>query len=151
MRRRAWLEARSLAKPGAFNPKLGDARAMRRVPTDAEAALWKKLRNRRLGGWKFRRQQVVAGYIVDFYCAELNLAIEVDGLVHETQRAADAERDGHLGARGLHVMRVRNEDVESRLGGVLRAVAVRCERIAERAGVERRYRHRTPRPRRGLA
>ena len=127
-----------LVKPGAQAQKLGDARGMRRVPTEAEATLWRELRKRGVGGWKFRRQQVVAGYIVDFYCAELSLAIEVDGPIHETQRAEDAERDGHLRALGLGIMRVRNEDVEGRLGD------------AEHRGVERRHGYRTPRAGRGL-
>jgi len=144
MRRRAWFATRLFIKPGAYKDKLSDARAMRQAPTDSEAALLEQLRGRRLGGWKFRRQQVIAGYIVDFYCAELELALEVDGAVHDARRADDELRDDDLAALGLHVMRVRNADVLSRLDAVLRAIAIRCESVAEQAGFRRRDGYRTP-------
>jgi very-short-patch-repair endonuclease len=59
---------------------------MRCAPTPGEALLWAQLQGRRLDGWKFRRQAVIAGYIVDFFCPALGLAVEVDGLIHERQR-----------------------------------------------------------------
>jgi very-short-patch-repair endonuclease len=89
------------------------ARQFRRGATEAEAVLWTALRGRKLGGLKFRRQQPVLGFIVDFYCEALNLAIEVDGGVHdgEASKAYDAERDAALKAYGLRILRLRNEDV----------------------------------------
>jgi hypothetical protein len=66
-------------KPGAAGDKLALARAMRATPTAAEAALWSALRSRQLGGWKFRRQHVIAGYIVDFYCARCGLRSKSTG------------------------------------------------------------------------
>jgi very-short-patch-repair endonuclease len=81
---------------------------MRAMPTAAEAVLWSALRGRRLGGWKFRRQHVIAGYIVDFYCAELWLAVEVDGPVHQGRDIDDRERDEHLASLGADVVRLRN-------------------------------------------
>ena len=66
-------------------------------------------------GWKFRRQQVIAGYIVDLYCAELWLAVEVDGGVHDGCRDEDAQREADLAARGLRIVRLRNADVNDRI------------------------------------
>src|ERR1700690_3408403 len=139
MRRRAWLATRLFTKPGAFQDKLAEARAMRKAPRGGEAALWIELRERRLGGWKFRRQQVIAGYLVDFYCAELRLAIEVDGAVHDARGAEDEQRDDDLGALGLGVLRVRDADVLARRDGVLRTIAARCESIAQQTGLQRRH------------
>jgi very-short-patch-repair endonuclease len=92
------------------------ARQFRRHPTPAEAMAWQLLRNRRLLGLKFRRQQVIAGFVVDFYCAELRLALEFDGAVHhDLARASyDAERDKLLSARGIDVLRLPNELADER-------------------------------------
>jgi very-short-patch-repair endonuclease len=119
-------------KPGAAGDKLAMARAMRAMPTAAEAALWSALRGRRLGGWKFRRQHVIAGYIVDFYCAELWLAVEVDGAVHQRRRFDDRQRDEDLASLGVRVVRLRNADVLERLDAVIGQLVHDCERIARR-------------------
>ncbi len=119
-------------KPGAAPDKLALARAMRMVPTPAEAALWSSLRDRQLGGWKFRRQHVIAGYIVDFYCAELRVAVEVDGGVHEGRRADDRQRDESLARLGVRVVRFDNVEVLERLDEVLAQLARCCQSIAAR-------------------
>jgi very-short-patch-repair endonuclease len=119
-------------KPGAAGDKLAMARAMRVMPTAAQAALWSALRGRRLGGWKLRRQHVIAGYIVDFYCAELWLAVEVDGAVHERRRIEDRQRDEDLASLGVRVVRLRNADVLERLDAVVGQLVYDCERIARR-------------------
>src|SRR5215467_6039938 len=75
------------------------ARKFRREPTSSEQRAWELLRDRRCLGLKFRRQQVIRGYIVDFYCAELRLALEIDGPIHD--RADRAEADV---LRMLHVL-----------------------------------------------
>ena len=106
-------------KPGAAGDKLALARAMRALPTAAEAVLWSALRGRWFGGWKFRRQHVIAGYIVDFYCAQLWLAVEVDGAVHQGRRVDDRERDDHLATLGVRVVRLLNADVLDRLDAVV--------------------------------
>ncbi len=90
---------------------VGVARSFRRVATVAEAALWKALRGRRLGGLKFRRQHPVDGFVVDFYCAERRLIVEVDGSIHDRQRAADEERQVILDASGYRVVRLHNDTV----------------------------------------
>jgi very-short-patch-repair endonuclease len=123
-------------KPGAASDKLALARAMRAMPTAAEARLWSALRDHRLG-WKFRRQHVIAGYIVDFYCAELRLAVEVDGGVHEGQRIDDRQRDDHLQSLGVRVLRLRNADVLERLDSVVAQLAHCCERMARRSRTSR--------------
>jgi adenine-specific DNA-methyltransferase len=105
---------------------------MRAAPTQAEAVLWAALRRRHLGGWKFRRQHIIAGYIVDFYCAELSLAVELDGPLHDKHRDNDLERDEHLATLGVAVVRLRNADVLERLDAVLDQLTTRCEGIAQR-------------------
>jgi len=92
---------------------LAASRAARCAPTPAEAKAWSLVRNRGCLGMKFRREQVIEGFRVDLYCAELRLAIELDGGVHDDpdQRASDAARTRVLSALGICVMRVRNEDV----------------------------------------
>ena len=87
------------------------AREMRRSPTHAEARLWSWLRNRRFVNLKFRRQVPVGRYILDFYCAELKLAIEVDGAHHNDSHMVDYDsvRTYYLQERGICVLRIPNE------------------------------------------
>ena len=92
---------------------------MRREMTPAEDALWRRLRSSRLSGLHFRRQQIVDGFIVDFFCREAGLVVEVDGAVHEMQRDYDAERDQVLEVRGLRVLRFTNDEVLRDRGAVL--------------------------------
>jgi very-short-patch-repair endonuclease len=132
MRRRARGRDRVFDKPGAYAVKLALARAMRAMPTAAEAALWQALRDRRLSGWKFRRQHVIGGYVVDFYCPALGLVIEVDGSVHDGRRAQDRQRDQDLTALGVQVLRLRNADVLERLESVAASLTLRCQTLAER-------------------
>jgi very-short-patch-repair endonuclease len=87
------------------------ARGLRREMTEAERALWQALRGNRLAGLHFRRQQVIDGFIVDFYCHAAGLIIEVDGGIHEQQPEYDCERERIVAARGLAVLRVRNDAV----------------------------------------
>ena len=103
------------------------AKELRRRMTPAESALWNVLRRDRLDGLHVRRQQIIDGYIVDFYCHSAGLVVEVDGPVHEGQTEYDADRDTCLASRGLVVLRIPNEDVERNLEAVQR-------RIREAAG-----------------
>lgn len=93
--------------------KLALARRFRRHPTPAEAEGWRLLRDRRMLGLKFRRQQLVAGFVVDFYCADLRVALELDGGVHEdpAQIERDARRTQILSSRAIDVVRVPNAHV----------------------------------------
>ena len=95
------------------------ARQFRREMTPAERVLWRALRGNQRGGLHFRRQQVIDGLIVDFYCHAAGLVVEVDGPVHADQREYDAARDAVLAGRGLRILRVTNADVLHRLEDVL--------------------------------
>lgn len=87
------------------------ARQMRHEPTRAEDALWQRLRGRRLGGAKFRRQYAIERFIVDFVCLEQRLIVEVDGSIHEQQQDYDAVRQMFLEAQGFRMIRFTNGDV----------------------------------------
>jgi very-short-patch-repair endonuclease len=91
------------------------ARELRHAGTNAEGRAWEILRDRRLLGLKFRRQQPIGRFVVDFYCATLRVALELDGSVHDgpDAKARDEERDREIEARGIRVVRVRNEDVSA--------------------------------------
>ena len=86
---------------------------MRKSSTDAEAKLWSILRGRRLAGFKFRRQHRVAGYTLDFYCAQRRLAIELDGGQHADPAAVhyDAQRTKRMSEIGVRVLRFWDHDV----------------------------------------
>ena len=96
------------------------ARWMRRNMTVAERALWHQLRNNKLDGFHFRRQQVIDGFIVDFYCHKAGLAVEVDGDSH--QPMYDTDRDLILRQRGVRVIWFRNEQVLNEMERVLCAI-----------------------------
>jgi len=87
------------------------ARVLRKNPTEAERTLWKHLRLRQLEGQKFRRQQPLGLYIVDFICIEKRLIVELDGGQHSEQVASDAERTAWLEAQGFRVLRFWNHEV----------------------------------------
>ncbi len=95
------------------------AAELRKEHTDSEAVLWRALRNRQLEGRKFRRQNPIGAFVVDFYCSEERLAVEVDGRIHETQREADALRQEIIESLGVRFVRVTADQVERDLPGVL--------------------------------
>ncbi len=88
---------------------------LRQRSTETENLLWEKLRNRQLLGRKFRRQTPIGAYVVDFYCAEEKLVIEIDGGIHETQQEQDQLRQETLEALGLRVIRLTVDQVENQL------------------------------------
>ena len=96
-------------------------RKLRSRMTSAETSLWSRIRAKQLQGLKFRRQHGIGPYIVDFYCPERSLVIEVDGDAHadEKQVTKDRQREKHLRSLGLQVIRYRNNDVLNNLDGVL--------------------------------
>jgi very-short-patch-repair endonuclease len=81
----------------------------------------------RLDGWHFRRQQVIRGFIVDFYCHAAGLAVEVDGPIHESHADEDRERDQALGVAGIRVLRIQNQDVYENLEIVLAKISQACD------------------------
>ena len=106
--------------------KLKRAKALRREMTPQEALLWARLRRNGLNGLHFRRQQVIDGFIVDFYCHQAALVLELDGPIHLQQAEYDTERSRWLEARGLRVLRFLNAEIDSDLEAVLARIAVVC-------------------------
>ena len=106
--------------------KLEASRRLRQASTRAERILWQSLRGNRLDGWHFKRQEVISGFIVDFYCHRAALVVELDGSVHLHQREYDAERDQLLEARGLRILRFTNDAVEQGSASVLQQIAAAC-------------------------
>ncbi len=98
------------------------ARRLRQNLTLAEQKLWQALQNRQLGGLRFRCQHPVSTFILDFYCPEYNLAIELDGEIHEHQQNYDNERTAQLNHLGYQVLRFHNEAVITDLENVLRQI-----------------------------
>ncbi|MDH2351411.1 DUF559 domain-containing protein [Bradyrhizobium sp. SSUT112] len=94
------------------------ARRLRVDQTDAETVLWNRIRNRRVDGNKFVRQEPIIGYICDFVCREKRFIIEVDGGQHN-ESTADAIRDERLCERGYKILRFWNNDVLGNIDGVL--------------------------------
>jgi len=104
------------------------ARRLRQTSTSSEDALWQRLRARRFHGLKVRRQHPVGGFVLDFYCEDLQLAIEVDGPVHDgpVAAAADAERQRALEEQGIWFIRVRAEATDTEIHGVLAEIEREC-------------------------
>ncbi|MGH7053579.1 MAG: endonuclease domain-containing protein [Stellaceae bacterium] len=98
-----------------------NARRLRRESTDAERRLWAALRDRRLAGYRVRRQHPIGGFIVDFACMRHRLVIEVDGGQH-AENAADERRAAFLKARGWRVIRFWNNDVLINTPGVVETI-----------------------------
>ena len=91
------------------------ARELRNNMTLAEIILWSRLRSKKVDGYKFRRQEPIYDYVVDFYCHELKLIIEVDGEIHtyaETSES-DLKRDNILKINGYHIVRLSNREIET--------------------------------------
>ena len=101
------------------------ARKLRKTQTDAEAKLWFRLRNRRLAGFKFRRQYPVGRYIVDFVCLEAQVVVELDGGQHVDATAYDRRRTAFLESLGLQVLRYWDDDVLLRVDRVLESLLSR--------------------------
>ncbi|MDO9256265.1 MAG: endonuclease domain-containing protein [Bacteroidales bacterium] len=102
---------------GAKKEIFENAKELRKSQTEAEKALWEVLRSRRCGGMKFRRQHPVKQFILDFYCHEYLLGIEVDGSVHENEVAIeyDLNRTAELETLGIFILRFKNEEVLTNL------------------------------------
>jgi len=130
-----------------FKGLLDEARELRKKQTLAEDALWEMLRNRKLDGLKFRRQHQIGDYIVDFFCPEHGLIIELDGAVHsrpERQRH-DAKRDAYLKSLGYTVLRIANncvfDDTENTLMQILQTLPSTSGRGAGGEGEQRGARY----------
>ena len=117
------------------------ARGLRRSETSAEGVLWSELRNRQMDGWKFKRQVPFERYILDYFCYDARLAVEVDGGTHSEAKeiSQDAERAAFLEANGVRLVRCSNTDVYENLDGVLEIIYVQLgQQPAPSPGVSRR-------------
>ena len=106
----------------AAAPRRAHAKRMRREPTEAEKLFWWEIRDRRLEGYKFKRQYLVAGYIADFVCLERKLIIELDGGQHSETTEYDAKRSVVLREHGFRVMRIWNAEIFKNMEGVIDAL-----------------------------
>ena len=104
------------------------AKRLRREMTPAERLLWERVRANRLAGLRFRRQQVIDGFVADFYCHAAALVVELDGPVHEDRAAYDAARDVIFRQRGLTVLRFTNTEVQTDPDGVVARISAACGR-----------------------
>ena len=123
------MPARNIVRGQRINPqKLNQAKALRREMTPAGRALWQALRANHLG-YKFRREQVIGGFIADFYCHACGLVVEVDGGIHKEagQQGHDEERTRIFESHRLRVMRVKNEAVLGELEQVVESICAACQ------------------------
>jgi very-short-patch-repair endonuclease len=103
-----------------YNPALKErARELRRAGNLSEVLLWQQIKNGQFSGLDFDRQKIIGNYIVDFYCAEKAVVIEVDGSSHDSKAEYDAARDAYLTGLNLTVIHVLDSDVKSNLAGVM--------------------------------
>jgi very-short-patch-repair endonuclease len=100
-----------------------EALRMRTNPTNAEDILWNELNSKKLG-YKFRRQHIIDKFIVDFYCVDKGLIIEVDGEIHDEQKERDVERDNVLRSLGCNVLRFTNQQIHENLNAVIEEIKV---------------------------
>jgi very-short-patch-repair endonuclease len=107
---------------GYTGETLAKAQRLRGELTDAERKLWSVLRNRRLAGVKFRRQQPIGPFIADFVCQESRLIVEADG-GHHAENLADDRRSAFLESKGYRVLRFWNNDILNNLDGVAQLIA----------------------------
>ena len=108
-------EHKGIIRDQKISPKkLELAKGFRKNPTDSEDVVWQILRNRQIKNLKWRRQQVIDGFIADFYCAELNVVLEIDGLVHENEEVKenDEYRTSVFESKGIKTYRLKNEDCD---------------------------------------
>ena len=103
------------------------APTFRKQMTPEETQLWQQLRARRLDGLHWRRQQVIGGFIADFYCHAVGIVIEIDGAVHLQQAEYDRARDEVFARSGLLVLRITNTEVNDHLGAVLARIRAACQ------------------------
>ena len=108
-----------------YNPKLKEkARHLRNNSTKAEIRLWLYLKGRQMMGYDFHRQKPIDNFIVDFFCRELMLAIELDGYTHTFEKVADRDerKEQRLRELGVRVERLRDEDVMNNIEGVMKEI-----------------------------
>jgi very-short-patch-repair endonuclease len=99
---------------------------MRHAPTPEEELLWQRLRRKQLSGLKFRRQHPIGRFIVDFYCSEAKVVVEIDGPIHQEQQSDDEARTRYLESLGLKVIRFSNQQTRDDIDWVLKQIVDDC-------------------------
>jgi len=101
-----------------------NARELRKNMTLAEIILWSRLRSRKIDGYKFRRQQPILDYIVDFYCDELKLIIEADGEIHSLsdKSETDVKRNKLLKINGYHILHLTNSEIQTDINSAIKKI-----------------------------
>ena len=101
-----------------------NARELRKNMTLAEIILWSRLRSRKIDGFKFRRQQPILDYIVDFYCDELKLILEADGEIHSLsdKSETDVKRNKLLKINGYHILRLTNSEIQTDINSSIKKI-----------------------------
>ena len=103
-----------------YNPNLKDrAKALRKAGNLAEVLFWQEVHKRKFKGYDFDRQKIIGNYIVDFYCANCQVVIEIDGSSHDDKQEYDEARDTYLESLGLTVIHITAKEVLQNLGGVM--------------------------------
>ncbi len=118
-------------KPRPTNRLIQNAKTLRQQATFPERLLWSRLRRGQIHGHRFRRQHPIANYVVDFYCVDANLIIEVDGNSHIGQKQHDRDRQNHLESLGYRVLRVTNDDILKEIDSVVEGVAHAVKHAAD--------------------
>jgi len=103
------------------------AKKLRQNSTLGEILLWRKLKNKQMLGYDFHRQKPMGNYIVDFYCPELSLAIEIDGVSHDEKIVYDENRERYLKNLGLNIIHFNESDIKRNLNDVLRTIEERMK------------------------
>ena len=101
------------------------ARALRKNMSESERQLWRLLRHKQLGG-KFRRQYPAGPYVLDFYCPQTKLCVELDGDTHAGRLAQDTNRDAWLASHGIHTIRVTTAQLYEHPGSVVECIHLTC-------------------------
>lgn len=140
--------ARRRKAVGGRGRALERAREMRRNPTEAERILWRLLRNKRLAGWKWKRQQAIGNYIVDYVCFGARLIVKADGSQH-IDSAHDATRDAWLRGQHFRVLRFFNNQILAEPESVLTAILAALEAPAGAPSPAGRFPSPQPSPARG--
>ena len=103
-----------------YNPKLKErAKELRQAGNVSEVLFWNQVKNKQFKGFDFDRQKIIGNYIVDFYCSNCNVVIEIDGSSHNEKQEYDAQRDAFLESLSLTVIHISVEDVMKNMNGVM--------------------------------
>jgi very-short-patch-repair endonuclease len=111
----------------------------------SEVLLWLRLKKGQINGWDFDRQKIIGNFIVDFYCANIGLVVEIDGSSHKSKEEYDSERDAYLRGLGLSVLHISDIDIKRNIDGVIAMI------LNHPAGVTTPPPAAAPRQRRGIS